>query len=169
VHPNVAENFQIMRGSYWRILFVLTLIGISCSCGTSTQSLGVAQSKKQAPSEKLLDQFWKDFQSALKRKDVSEISRLTRFPLDADLANIEGFEGIGNREGFARHFKTLFPEQAIRTLLNETPKLDADDVESWSICHNELNKVSEMECSIIYCFSRLPNGDIRMTSIHFAG
>lgn len=159
-----------MHGRSFHILFVVTLIGIACSCQTSIQSLGVHRSNGQASSESSLDQFWKDFQAGLERNDVSEISRLTRFPLDVDLADLEGFEGIGNRDGFARHFTTLFPAQAIRTLLNEKPKSRTpDDLESWSICHNEPNKVSEMDWSIMYFFSRLADGEIRMTAIHFAG
>lgn len=159
-----------MRGCSFHILLVVTLIGIACSCRTSTQPLGVDRSNRQASSERSLDQFWKDFQSGLERNDVSEISRLTRFPLDVDLADLNGFEGIGNRDEFLRHFTTLFPAQAIRTLLHEKPRSRSpDQLESWSICHNEPNNVSEMEWSIIYCFSRSADGEIRMTAIHFAG
>ncbi|MEO6473604.1 MAG: hypothetical protein ABIQ96_00700 [Luteolibacter sp.] len=129
-----------------------------------------------AASTKSLDQFWGDFQMALKRNDISEISRMARFPLDVDLASIEEFEGIEHQDGFVRHYKTLFPEPAIRTLLKDTPQpsngdheLDGNAVESWSICHNEPNKISEFEWSIIYCFSRSTDGDIRLTAIHFAG
>ncbi|MES2981697.1 MAG: hypothetical protein V4727_05225 [Verrucomicrobiota bacterium] len=106
----------------------------------------------------------------MKRNDVAEISRLTHFPIDVDLANTEGFEGIENQDGFTRHFKTLFPEQTHRTLLNKTPKPNkADHLETWSISHDEPNEISEMEWSIIYSFTRFSNGEIKMTAIHFAG
>ena len=152
------------------------LSGVSCSCETSTRPLGDPNRHEPALSPRSLDQFWRDFQSALRRNDVSEIAKLTRFPIEVNLADLEGFEGIGNREGFVRHFKTIFPEQAIRTLLNETPQprdpvgvLRDKATESWSISHNEPNKVSELEWSIIYCFSRFSDGSIRMTTIDFAG
>jgi hypothetical protein len=121
-------------------------------------------------------QFFTSFRSALKKNYISEISSMTRFPIDVSLAGTEGFDGIEQQEGFVRHYRTLFPETAIRTLLKEAPqprqvKSDREEnaVESWSICHNEPNKISEFEWSIIYCFSRFADDDIRLTAIYFAG
>jgi hypothetical protein len=58
----------------------------------------------------------------------------------------------------------------IRTLL-DTKALTKDkgDAESWTVCHNEPNEISEMEWSIIYRFSRLPDGSIKLTAIQFIG
>lgn len=165
-----------MRVNHSYAIPLFTAFVVSCSQLTLTSNPEDQPIQEVAATRKSLDQFWRDFQSALKKGDISEISRLTRFPLDVNLSDIEGFNGIENREGFVRHFGTLFPEPAIRTLLRTSPhSIDVDAnlggpaVESWIICHNEPNKVSEMEWSIIYYFSRFPDGGIRMTAIHFAG
>lgn len=166
-----------MRDRYYlRSLIILALFAASCSHHGSTRSLKAPQrSEDLASTQSLsLDQFLESFRAALKKNNVSEISRMTTFPLDVGLAGIEGFEGIEHQEGFRRYYRTIFPKPAIRTLLNEAPQPSSEDddpvaVESWSISHNEPNKISELEWAIIYCFSRLANGDIRLTAIHFAG
>ena len=165
-----------MRGHYLHTLFILMTFSMSCAHKAATRLLESHHRRENSASTQSLNQFLTSFRSALKQNDISEISRMTRFPIDVGLAGTEGFEGIEHQEGFARHYKTLFPEPAIRTLLKESPQpshadddLEKDAVESWTICHNEPNEISKYEWSIIYCFSRFADGDIRLTAIHFAG
>ncbi len=116
-----------------------------------------------------IDQFWQQFRAELRDRDVS---RSTNFPINIDLAEMEGFECIENRPEFVRHFNTIFPESAIRTLLRESPTSERDDISestSWVIVHNEPNNVSEREWSIIYRFTRTSTGTIKLTAVHFAG
>jgi hypothetical protein len=167
---------KIMRSHYLHTLFILTLFSVSCAYKVSTHLPESQHRSEDLASTQSLNQFLTSFRSALKKNDVSEISRMTRFPIDVGLAGTEGFEGIEHQEGFARHYRTLFPEPAIRTLLKESPQpIHADDelgkdaVEGWTISHNEPNEISEFEWSIIYYFSRFADGDIRLTAIHFAG
>ena len=167
---------KIIRNHYFHTLFILTIFCGSCTYPSATQPHRSQDRSEDLASTQTLDQFWKRFRSALKNNDSSEISRMTRFPIDVSLAGIEEFEGIENQEEFVRHYRTLFPEQAVRTLLKESPQLrHADEdlqknaIEEWSIYHNEPNEISEFEWSRIYCFSRFANGDIRLTAIHFAG
>lgn len=101
---------------------------------------------------------------------------MTAFPLDVCLAELDEFKGIEHKKGFTRHFGTLFPEPAIRTLLKESlnPSHENDPLmpntlESWIVYHNEPNEISEYEWCIIYCFSRFTDGNIRLTKIQFAG
>lgn len=159
-----------MRRNVWNPLFILITFGLTCSCQPSTEARKAEHRSEPESPEKSLDPFWREFQSALAKNDVAGITRLTRFPIDCNLADVEGFEGIRNREGFGRNFGTIFPKQAVRTLLT-TRSLPEDegDAESWTICHNEPNEISEMEWSIIYRFSRLPDGSIRLTAVEFAG
>jgi hypothetical protein len=167
---------KIMRSHYLHTLFILTLFSVSCAYKASTHLPESQHRSEDLASTQSLNQFLTSFRSALKKNDVSEISRMTRFPIDVGLAGTEGFEGIEHQEGFARHYRTLFPEPAIRTLLKESPQpshteddLKKNALESWTICHNEPNEISEYEWSIIYRFSRFADGDIRLTAIHFAG
>jgi len=159
-----------MSGKFRNTLIVLLTFGLICSCRTSTHAIAVEVPHEPKSYKKSVDQFWREFQSALARNDVAGITRLTRFPIECSLEDLDEFEGIRNREGFVRHFKTLFPNETIRTLLDtKTLTRDKGDDESWTVCHNEPNEISEMEWSIIYRFSRLSDGSIKLTAIQFAG
>jgi hypothetical protein len=103
---------------------------------------------------------------------------MTRFPLEGGLETSADFAGVNTQEGFKRHFGMLFPEDAIRTLLTTTPDLheshsDAHDVPMiWSISHTTTTTLSEGEwtdSAIIYRFTRLGDGSIKLTSITIAG
>jgi hypothetical protein len=102
---------------------------------------------------------------------------MTRFPLEGGLETSADFSGVNTQEGFKRHFGMLFPEDAIRTLLTTTPDLnghlDAHDVPMvWSISHTTTTTLSEgdwTDSAIIYRFTRLSDGLIKLTSITIAG
>lgn len=159
-----------MRGKFCNTLIVLLTFGLFCSCRTSTNAIAVDLPKEPESSKESVDHFWRKFQSALARNNVAGITRLTRFPIDCSLGDLDDFEGIRNREGFVRHFTTLFRNETIRTLLDtKTLTRDEGDAETWTVSHDEPTEISEMEWSIIYRFSRLPDGSIKLTAIQFAG
>lgn len=135
----------------------------------SSQSLGVDKKNEEISSSRPIDQFWRNFQENLKKNDISEISKLTRFPLDGN-----GGEDTQTREGFERHFKEIFPDVAIRTLLNESPQsieLESSNggkaIHKWRIHHFEKGETSVGEWAVYYFFSKSAYGDIMLTSILF--
>jgi hypothetical protein len=148
---------------------LIGLLVVSCSHPAGKQA-PVGASVCEAPdSDQSMGRFIQDFRAALRRKDIPELCRLTRFPLDA---NLDGFGD--DPKAFARHFDTLFPAHAVGTLLRVSPGsgsifLKDKFRESWHINHFEPNKVSEMEWGISYCFSRCADGKIRLTAVRFAG
>jgi len=151
-----------------RLSFFSAILIPLCACNDRLDHSAEADIYNEAdiPS---IDQFWHQFQSELKNRDVS---RSTNFPININLAMIEGFEGIENRKEFVRHFDTIFPEPAIRTLLREFPVPESRkmmETMRWSISHNEANDISEREWSIIYRFTRTSAGAIKLTAIDFAG
>lgn len=124
------------------------------------------------------DSFWKDFQNALRARDSEKIAGMTHFPADIGLAEIEGFEGINQREGFVRHFDTIFPKEAVETLLAksasdlELQRFDhAGEAEYyWFVQHDHKDPLaSEGDWNIRYVFSRQPDGSIQLTGVGFAG
>ncbi len=155
------------------MIFVIStaLLPLSCSHYVAAKNPeNYSACSEMKTGQKSIDGFWKDFQVALRERDMMEVSRLTKFPLDVGLAEIEGFEGIENREGFERHFESIFPLQAIESILNAKPPTKGKNhSETWSFSHHQPNQASEEEWSIIYSFSVIEDGSIKMTAINFAG
>lgn len=122
--------------------------------------------------------FWGEFQAALKARDAGKVADLTRFPVDINLAEVDGFEGINQRESFIRHFDTIFPEEAAETLLAisasdlevQRPVESGDTGNHWSVSYNHKEPaMSEGEWGIFYTFSQMPDGSVRLTAVGFAG
>ena len=122
--------------------------------------------------------FWKDFQNALRARDAKKIADMTLFPAKIGIAGIDGFEGINQREGFIRHFDTIFPREAVETLLATNASdlkpehsNEADRVENyWVVIHDHKNSVaSENEWTIGYAFSQQPDGSVKLAEVGFAG
>lgn len=114
--------------------------------------------------------FWEDFRAALRKKDAAAIARMTRFPVEVGIAEIEGFEDVETRAGFVKHFDTIFPEEARTTLLKGSIEKE-DEEEAWSITHihDKPEGISEGEWAIGYRFERIKGGMIRLVSVEFAG
>lgn len=99
-----------MRSNCWITICLFIVAVASCSLQASTLHNGIEERTKLADSRRSLNEFWQEFQTALKANDTAKIARLTKFPLDVGLSDIKEFEGIENREGFVQHFKTPFPK-----------------------------------------------------------
>ena len=121
--------------------------------------------------------FWTEFQNALRARDAEKIAGMTSFPADIGLAGIEEFEGINQREGFIRHFDTIFPEEAVATLLAisasswevERPEESGRAGHHWSVSYHNKPAMSEGEFGIYYIFSPMPDGSVRLTAVDFVG
>ncbi len=122
--------------------------------------------------------FWGIFRSALKRNDVSTIAGMTKFPMEGELASNPDFAEIDTQEGFRQHFDKLFPKDAIRTLLTTTPESNGTYSDtrgipnSWSISHKTTTSLGDGEwtdSAVIYRFTRLGDGLIKLTHISIAG
>lgn len=99
---------------------------------------------------------------------------MTRFPLQGGLETISDFSGVEQRPGFERKFNRLFPDDAIKTLLTQTPELDRynTDPVTWTISHTTTSTLENGEwtdSAIIYHFTRLEDGSIKLTCITIAG
>lgn len=147
--------------------------GITASSPSSQPALTEARAKVTMPAA-----FWKDFQNALRARDAKRIADMTLFPAKIGIAGIDGFEGINQREGFLRHFDTIFPREAVETLL----ATNASDLKSehsdesgkvenyWVVIHdNKDSGASENEWTIGYVFSRQPDGSVKLVEVGFAG
>ena len=115
--------------------------------------------------------FWREFQAALVKQDRAALTRLTSFPLETNLAEIEGFEGVEQPQGFDKHFTTLFPEEARQVLLNASPATARRKGVHWTIDYNDeiQGDFSEGAGNIFYTFAQLPDGSIRLVGIDCAG
>jgi hypothetical protein len=166
-----------MRNTARYTLLLFLVMGSSCSPPTSS-SIVASRHRSGAQDSDAFPKFWRSFRVALKKNDVLTIVRMTRFPLEGGLETSADFTGVNTQEGFKRHFGMLFPEDAIRTLLTTTPDLDGShsDVHDvpmvWSISHTSTTTLSEGESTdsaIIYRFTLLGDGLIKLTSITIAG
>lgn len=160
-------------------LLLFLIFGVSCSPPLSTPSLGPHRGSGVPDSDISFDDFWPSFQAKLEEKNVSAISKMTRFPLTVNLEHTDSFQGIDTVEDFKRHFEKLFPEEAIRMLLTHIPDPEVSDsgvrmvpTRTWSIRHSTITDLPDGErtdSSIIYQFSRLDEGRIKLIGVTTAG
>lgn len=177
VPPLCRQKPRLMRNASRYILLLLLVIGSSCSPRSPSEIVS-NQHRSGAQESDAFPKFWQSFRAALKTKDVSAVVKMTRFPLKGGLETTAYFAGVNTQEGFMHHFGRLFPEAAIRTLSTTPPdfdgcQLDAHDVgKEWSISHTTTTTLSEDEwtdSAVIYGFTRLGDGSIKLTSITIAG
>ncbi len=142
--------------------FFLTCLG---SCGHVI--VKSPDPRNSAPAD---DQSWSSFRKALENKDVSKIASKIDFPLPpTGLEGMDGFEGIGTLKRFDPYFSTLFPEDAVRTLLGFSPGREDIGARNWTVVHSDRAVDSEMESTISYHFVLSSDGRVRLKSIQFAG
>ncbi len=168
-----------MRGQFRCAILFLMFLGVSCSQPASDSSVESAQGRRNTISEISFPEFWLNFQTALKKKDESAIFRMTKLPLEGGLEGIHGFEGLNTKEGFKQHMWEVFPEDSIKTLLSQIPKADehgmvanSNQTEAWRIiCRTttHLENGDWTDSAMIYGFTRMEDGQIKLTFITIAG
>jgi len=113
-----------------------------------------------------IEQFWLEFQLALKSRDSSKVAALTSFPL-VDF-HYEDIGQKGTREEFERAFPIIFNDDAIQFLLSQP----ASKLKKWpdgrwyAEWHNGVT--SEGQLTIIYFFAAR-NGMCRLVQIVLIG
>jgi hypothetical protein len=173
-------NRQIHMCGQFRYAFLLLMfLGASCSQPTSDSTVESAQGREITDSEISLTEFWLSFKAALKKKDEAAILRMTRLPLDGGLDGIDGFPGLNTEEGFKRHIWKVFPEDSIKALLSQAPKADehgivanSNRMESWTISYHATSHLENgdwTDSAMIYGFTRMEDGQIKLTLVTIAG
>ena len=140
--------------------------------GTENKSAALHSHKSVKDKSRVLndqqriEQFWHEFQQALKSRDSSKVAALTSFPL-VDF-HYDDIGQKGTREEFERAFPIIFNEEAIQSLLS----LPASKLEKWTDgqwyaeWHN--GKTSEGQLTIVYFFA-LRKGTYRLVQIGLIG
>jgi hypothetical protein len=165
-------------------LAVLAIALLGCQHGKSSEGMPApGPSPQLAPTEakakgSMPVAFWKDFQNALRARDAQKVADMTSFPADIGIAGIDGFKGINHREGFIRHFDTIFPKEAAETLLAtkasdlkfESSSNAGKTGDYWFVSHDHQDPIaSEYEWTIGYVFTRQNDGRVLLTQVDFAG
>lgn len=168
-----------MRGKMRYAFLFFIFLGASCSLLAPDSSLESTQGSKNRNSEISLAEFWLSFQTALKKKDAAAILRMTRLPLDGGLDGIDGFQGLNTEDGFQQHIWKVFPEDSIKALLSQTPQVDKHGIvadlnrtESWTIRYHTTTHLENgdwTDSAMIYGFTRMEDGQIKLTLVTIAG
>ncbi len=134
---------------------------------TVTYSRKSARDKSRVlDDQERIEQFWLQFQLALKSRNSSKVAALTTFPLvDFDY---DGIGEKGTREEFERAFPNLFNEDAIQSLLSQPASRlkKRPDGRWYAEWHN--GEDSEGQLTIIYLFAAR-NGVCRLVQIVLIG
>ena len=81
------------------------------------------------------DTFWQSFRTAVSKRDVETIARLTKFPLEMPY----GIADIKTKAQLTRRYRRVFNEQtdAVACFAKKKPELDADNPKHFSVvCPN---------------------------------
>lgn len=98
------------------------------------------------------DSFWQSFKTAVSKRDIVTIARLSKFPLEMSY----GIPSVKNRSQLTRRYRQVFNEQtnAAACFEKAKPEVNADNPKLYSVaCPDEAgNEV------VIYHFSKTTSG-----------
>jgi hypothetical protein len=77
------------------------------------------------------DDFWESFKTAVSKRDVETIARLSKFPIEMSY----GIPSIKTKAQLAKRYRQLFNEQtdAAKCFSKAKPEMDADDPKHFSV------------------------------------
>jgi hypothetical protein len=98
------------------------------------------------------DDFWESFKTAVSKRDVETIARLSKFPIEMSY----GIPSIKTKAQLAKRYRQLFNEQtdAAKCFSKAKPEMDADNPKHFSVACSDAggNEV------VIYHFEKTRTG-----------
>lgn len=98
------------------------------------------------------DTFWQSFKTAVSKRDVETIARLTDFPIEMPY----GISAIRTKAQLTRRYRQVFNEQsdAVACFAKKKPEMDADNPKHFSVvCPN-----SSGDEVVVYHFEQTRTG-----------
>jgi hypothetical protein len=151
------------------------LLHTACKDATHSSNVDIELEESKHASSVSISEFWSDFQGALRSGDPELVAKLTAFPLEENLSDLSGLEDLGTEAGFIANFRTVFPVEAVQSVVQMEPEplpVTADSPAgstSWILGWHSSGSATEQNCSIHYTFTRMPDGRILLAAITFAG